>query len=72
MSLLAKFLHFLEWVETTQAIFEFLTQPTGLATTVALCLYAPLQILGCDALSAATLASALGLCLYHLGQQPEL
>ncbi|MEL6468769.1 MAG: hypothetical protein AAFQ74_03505 [Cyanobacteria bacterium J06623_4] len=71
MTLLSRFLKLLEWVESTQDFFLFLTQPTGLSAATALLLYFPIQCLGCDSLSATTLSCTVALTLFCLIERPE-
>ncbi|MEL6603684.1 MAG: hypothetical protein AAFP20_10725 [Cyanobacteria bacterium J06614_10] len=71
MTLLSRFLKLLEWVESTQDFFHFLTQPTGLSAAAALLLYFPIQYLGCDSLSATTLSCTVALTLFCLLERPE-
>lgn len=61
----------LEWLETTQDFVYFLTQPVGLSVAVALFLYYPIQMLGCDALSAAALCCTLSLTCFCLLERPN-
>ena len=71
MTLLSKFLKFLEWVESAQDFFHFLMQPTGISAVTALLLYCPIQLLGCDSLSATTLSCTIALTLFCLLERPE-
>lgn len=71
MIILRRFIKFLEWLETAQDFCHFLAQPTGLAATAALLLYFPIQILGCDRLSAATLSCTIALALFCLSERPD-
>lgn len=71
MTLLNRFLKFLEWIETTQEVFDFLSQSTGLSVILALCLYFPIQVLGCDAPTAATLSCTVALTLFCLLERPD-
>lgn len=71
MPILSRFLKFLEWLETTRDFFEFLSQPTGLSATAALLLYCPIQLLGCDSLTATTLSCTTALTLFCLLERPE-
>lgn len=71
MIILRRLIKLLEWVEGGQDFFHFLAQPTGLCATAALCLYFPIQILGCDSLSAATLSCTVALSLFCLLERPE-
>ncbi|MEL6489020.1 MAG: hypothetical protein AAFV85_27480 [Cyanobacteria bacterium J06634_6] len=71
MTHLNRFLKILEWLEGAQDFFQFLTQPVGLSTTAALLIYCPIQLLGCDSLSAATLSCTIALTLFCLLERPE-
>lgn len=71
MTHLNRFLKILEWLESTQDFVQFMTQPTGLSATAALLLYCPIQMLGCDSLSAATLSCTVALTLFCLLERPE-
>ncbi|MEM6869228.1 MAG: hypothetical protein AAGB19_02595 [Cyanobacteria bacterium P01_F01_bin.3] len=71
MTLLSKFLKFLEWLESTQEFFHFLSQPAGISTLAALFFYCPIQLMGCDSLSAATLSCTVALTLFCLLERPK-
>ncbi|MGD1853405.1 MAG: hypothetical protein ACFB2W_04070 [Leptolyngbyaceae cyanobacterium] len=71
MTLLNRFLRLLEFLEAGQDVFEFLTAPIGLSGVLAICLYFPMQSLGCDASAAATLACTAALTLFCLLEKPE-
>lgn len=71
MTLLSRFLKFLEWIEQGQDFVHFLSQPTGLSAVTALLLYCPLQLLGCDSLSATTLSCTIALTLFCLLERPK-
>ena len=71
MTILRRFIKLLEWVESTQDFVHFLSQPTGLSATAALCLYFPIQILGCDSISSATLSCTIALTLFCLLERPK-
>ena len=71
MTLLTRFLRLLELLETAQGAFEFLTEPIGLSGVVAICLYFPIQALGCDASAAATLACTAALTFFCLVEKPD-
>jgi len=71
MTLLNRFLKLLEWLDSTQEFVHFLTQPTGLSATAALLLYCPIQLLGCDGFSAATLSCTVALTIFCLLERPE-
>ncbi|MGB3786408.1 MAG: hypothetical protein WA949_00255 [Phormidesmis sp.] len=71
MTLLRRFLKLLEWVESAQDFFHFLSQPTGLSAAVALLLYFPIQALGCDGFSATTLSCTVALTLFCLLERPD-
>lgn len=66
MTLLSRFLEFLKWLENAQDFFHFLSQPTGFCGAIALLLYCPIQLLGCDQLSATTLSCTIALALFCL------
>ncbi|MEL6937845.1 MAG: hypothetical protein AAFO84_01485 [Cyanobacteria bacterium J06598_1] len=66
MTLLSRFLKFLEWLDSLQAFFHFLSQPTGISAAAALLLYFPIQLLGCDSFSATTLSCTVALTLFCL------
>lgn len=71
MTFLNRFLKLLEFLETTQEVFEFLTTPVGLSGVLAICLYFPIQFLGCDPSAAATLACTVALTFFCLVEQPK-
>ncbi len=71
MTLLRRFLKLLEWVESTQEFFHFLSQPTGFSAVVALLVYFPIQALGCDGFSATTLSCTVALTLFCLLERPD-
>ncbi|MEO1591006.1 MAG: hypothetical protein AAFU71_06910 [Cyanobacteria bacterium J06632_22] len=71
MTLLNRFLKLLEWLEAGQDVIAFLTDSMGLSAVLALCLYFPIQSLGCDAVSAATLSCTAALTLFCLLEKPE-
>ena len=71
MTLLNRFLKLLEFLEAAQTAFEFLSDPIGLSGVLAVCLYFPIQFLGCDASSAATLASTATLTFFCLIEKPD-
>ncbi|MDV3353545.1 hypothetical protein D0962_13615 [Leptolyngbyaceae cyanobacterium CCMR0082] len=71
MTLLDRFLKLLEFLEAAQEVFEFLTTPTGLSGVLAICLYFPMQALGCDASAAATLACTAALTFFCLIEKPD-
>lgn len=71
MTLLDRFLRLLEFLETAQGLFEFLTDPIGLSGVLAICLYFPIQSLGCDASAAATLACTVALTFFCLVEKPD-
>jgi len=66
MTILRRFIKVLEWLETTQDFYHFLSQPVGLSGAIALCLYFPIQVLGCDGIAAATLSCTVALTLFCL------
>ena len=71
MTLLSRFLKLLEWVERGQDFVHFLSQPTGLSAAAALLLYFPIQMLGCDGLSATTLSCTVALTIFCLLERPK-
>ncbi len=71
MTILRRFIKLLEWVESTQDFVHFLGEPTGLSAVVALCLYFPIQVLGCDSISSATLSCTVALTLFCLRERPD-
>ncbi|MEA5463542.1 hypothetical protein [Leptothoe sp. PORK10 BA2] len=71
MTLLDRFLKLLEFLETAQGLFEFLTDPIGLSGVLAICLYFPIQSLGCDASAAAALACTVALTFFCLVEKPD-
>jgi len=71
MTLLSRFLKLLEWLEAGQEVVNFLTDSIGLSAVLALCLYFPIQSLGCDAASAMALSCTAALTLFCLLEQPE-
>ncbi|MEO0457668.1 MAG: hypothetical protein AAF152_13975 [Cyanobacteria bacterium P01_A01_bin.114] len=68
MAILNQFLKLLEFLEEA---LEFLTHPMGLSAALAICLYFPIQILGCDAPSAGMLACTAALTLFCLIERPD-
>ncbi|MGC1307060.1 MAG: hypothetical protein WA885_07510 [Phormidesmis sp.] len=71
MTILSRFLKLLEWLETTQGFFHFLSEPVGLSAATALCLYFPIQQLGCDSFSATTLSCTVALAVFCLLGRPK-
>ncbi|MEM7061724.1 MAG: hypothetical protein AAF572_00965 [Cyanobacteria bacterium P01_B01_bin.77] len=71
MTFLNRFLKLLELLETVQDVFEFLSTPIGLSGVLAICLYFPLQFLGCDPSAAATLACTVALTFFCLVEKPK-
>ena len=71
MSLLAHLLEFLRFLESTLEFLEFLTTPVGLVGLTGLALYFPLQVLGCDAPTAMTLAGSVALVLGCVITKPD-
>ncbi|MEM9904652.1 MAG: hypothetical protein AAF921_06485 [Cyanobacteria bacterium P01_D01_bin.44] len=71
MTILDQFLKLLKFLEAGQDVFEFLTHPMGLSAVLAVCLYFPIQILGCDAPSAAALSCTVALTLFCLLERPD-
>ncbi|NEQ30299.1 MAG: hypothetical protein F6K04_04755 [Leptolyngbya sp. SIO4C5] len=66
MTLLARLLQLLQFIELFLEFFEFLATPTGLAASAGIFSYVPLLQMNCEAPSAAILASAIALTLYCL------
>lgn len=71
MTLLNRFLKLLELLETVQDAFTFFTDPIGLSGVLAICLYFPMQALGCDASAAATLSCTAALTFFCLVEKPD-
>lgn len=71
MTLLNRFLKLLEFLEAAQGVFEFLASPVGLSGVLAICLYFPMQALGCDISAAAMLACTAALTFFCLVEQPN-
>ena len=71
MTLLSRFLKLLEWLEAGQDVVNFLTDSIGLSAVFALCLYWPIQSLGCDVPSAMALSCTAALTLFCLLEQPD-
>ena len=71
MTLLAKFLRLLEWLEAAQDVFEFLLHPLGISAIAGASVYFVLPRFGCDTVSAITLASAAALALYCTLERPR-
>lgn len=71
MTLLDRFLKLLEFLETAQDVFEFLTHPMGLSGVLAICLYFPMQALGSDIPAAAALACTAALTCFCLIEKPD-
>lgn len=71
MALLNRFLRLLELLEQTAELGEFLTTPAGLALIICWLSYQGLVLTGCDAPSAAVLASTAALTLHCGLNRPE-
>lgn len=71
MTLLDRFLKLLEFLEAAQEAVEFLSDPIGLSGVLAICLYFPMQALGCDASAAATLSCTAALTFFCLVKKPD-
>lgn len=71
MTLLDRFLRLLEFLEAAQDVVEFLTDPIGLSGVLAICLYFPIQSLGCDVSAAATLSCTAALTFFCLVEKPK-
>ena len=72
MTILSRFLKFLEWLESIQAFLHFLTEPVGLSMSATLLFYFTIQHLGCDILSAMTLSLSLAIALFYSLEQAGL
>ena len=64
MAILNRFLRLLKLLEQAADFADWLTVPTGLTAIAALLSYQSLLLIGCDAPSAALLASATALTLH--------
>lgn len=71
MSLLARWLQFLRFLEGLWEFLDFLTTPLGMVASVGLGLYSLLMFLGTDASAAATLAGSVALGLSCLITRPD-
>ena len=71
MSLLARWLQFLRFLEGLIEFWDFLTTPLGLVATLGLGLYSLLVFMGADASTAATLAGSVALGLSCLITRPD-
>ncbi|MEA5450265.1 hypothetical protein VB780_16920 [Leptolyngbya sp. CCNP1308] len=71
MSLLARWLEFLRFLEGLLEFLDFLTTPLGLVASVGLGFYSLLVFLGADASAAATLAGSVALGLSCLITRPD-
>lgn len=71
MAILNRFLRLLRLLEQVADLTEFLTSPTGLALSFCLLSYQAFLRVGCDAPSAAILASVIVLTLHCVLNQPE-
>lgn len=72
MAILNRFVQFLEWIEKGQDFIYFLSQPIGLSIVTALFLYFPLQLMGCDRLSATTFSSIAALTVFYAKERTSL
>ncbi|MEL6138152.1 MAG: hypothetical protein AAFQ61_05890 [Cyanobacteria bacterium J06626_23] len=71
MTLLNRFLQLLKWLESGQEAVAFLTDSLGLSAMLAICLYGPIQVLGCDMPSAIALSCTAALTLFCLLENPD-
>lgn len=71
MTLLARLLAFLQFLDEALSFLEFLTTPIGLVTLAGFGVYFPLQALGCDAPTASTLAGSVALALGCVITKPD-
>ncbi|HZG40276.1 MAG TPA: hypothetical protein VEZ50_16480 [Nodosilinea sp.] len=71
MSLLARWLQFLRFLEGLLEFLDFVTTPPGMVATVGVVLYILLMIVGTDASAAATLAGSVALGLSCLITRPD-
>ena len=71
MSLLARWLQFLRFLEGLLEFLDFVTTPLGMVATVGVVLYILLMIVGTDASAAATLAGSVALGLSCLITRPD-
>ena len=71
MSLLARWLQFLRFLEGLLEFLDFVTTPLGMVATVGVMLYSLLMIVGTDASAAATLAGSVALGLSCLITRPD-
>jgi len=71
MSLLARWLQFLRFLEGLLEFLDFVTTPLGMVATVGVVLYSLLMIVGTDASAAATLAGSVALGLSCLITRPD-
>ncbi|MEM9907084.1 MAG: hypothetical protein AAF921_18875 [Cyanobacteria bacterium P01_D01_bin.44] len=71
MTILAKFLRLLEWLEASQSLFAFLLHPLGISGIVGVYAYLLIDWLGCAPAAAATLSSTVALTFYCLLERPK-
>ena len=71
MALLNRFLRLLKLLEQVAEFANVLTESTGLAIIICLFSYEALLLYSCDAHSSAILASAIGLTLHCVLNQPD-
>ncbi|MEO0533647.1 MAG: hypothetical protein AAF215_07240 [Cyanobacteria bacterium P01_A01_bin.123] len=71
MAILNRFLRLLKLLEQAADLTEFLTSPTGIALSLCLLSYQAFLLVGCDAPSAAILASVTVLTLHCAFNHPE-
>lgn len=71
MTLLARLLQFLRFLEHLLEFLDFLTTPIGLVALTGLGLYFPLCVLGLDAPTASTVAGSVALTLSCILIRPD-
>ncbi|HEY9878421.1 MAG TPA: hypothetical protein V6D29_08195 [Leptolyngbyaceae cyanobacterium] len=71
MTLLARLLQFLRFLEHLSEFLEFLTTPIGLVAATGLVVYFPLCVLGLDAPTATTIAGSIALTLSCILIRPD-
>ncbi|MCM1982598.1 hypothetical protein [Lyngbya confervoides] len=72
LTILNRFLQFLELLERTVDFISFLWTPVGLAALFCLISYPLLLAVHCSTPTAAILGSVMGLVFYAIVQQPDL
>ncbi|MEM9163160.1 MAG: hypothetical protein AAGC54_08830 [Cyanobacteria bacterium P01_F01_bin.4] len=71
MTILAKFLRLLEWLEASQSLLAFLLHPFGISGIVGVYVYLLIDCLGCVSAAAATLSGTVALTFYCLLERPK-